>query len=135
MKQAFFFFILLFFLDVSFASSQTAVKPPFAQYGMYDTDGMQPQEYQQRRNAVLAIMDSGSVAVFHANNSDHRNGDVDYRFRQNDNILYLTGCNEMNSTLILAPNGMRIDSSTIVKEVLFVSDYSKSWSGYNLGFA
>ncbi|MCX6120094.1 MAG: aminopeptidase P N-terminal domain-containing protein [Ignavibacteriales bacterium] len=127
------FFVLLFLLDVPFASSQTSRTPPFAQYGMDDTDGFKPQEYQQRRAAVTAMMDSGSVAVFHANDSDNRNGDVDYKFRQNDNFLYLTGCNETNSTLILAPNGIRIDSATIAKEIFFVGEHMKSWSGDNLG--
>jgi len=78
-------------------------------------------------------MDSGSVAVFHANDSDNRNGDVDYKFRQNDNFLYLTGCSEKNSTLILAPNGIQIDSATITKEIFFVGEHTKSWNGDNLG--
>jgi Xaa-Pro aminopeptidase len=133
MKQIYSSLILLFFLDVSFASSQTSVNPPFAQYGIYDLDGIKPQEYQQRRAAVIAKMDSGSIAVFRANDPDDRNGGTDYRFRQNDNFLYLTGCNETNSTLILAPNGIRIDSVTIAKAVLFVNGYAKSWSGPNLG--
>jgi Xaa-Pro aminopeptidase len=133
MKQISFFLILIFFLDVSFASSQTSVNPPYAHYGIYDTQGIKPQEYQQRRAAVIAKMDSGSVAVFRANDPDNRNGDIDYKFRQNNNFLYLTGCNETNSTLILAPNGIRIDSVTVAEEILFVSEYTKNWSGFNLG--
>jgi Xaa-Pro aminopeptidase len=133
MKQTSSFFILLFFLDISFASSQTPVNLRYAHYGIYDTDSVKPQEYQHRRAAVIAMMDSGSVAVFRANDPVHRNGDNDYKFRQNDNIFYLTGCNETNSTLILAPNGIRIDSATIVKEIFFVREYTKSWRGNTLG--
>ena len=133
MKQISFFLILLFFLDTSFASSQPSVNAPFAHYGIYDTDGIKPQEYQQRRAAVLAKMDSGSVAVFRANDPDNRSGDTDYKFRQNDNFLYLTGCNETNSTLIIAPNGIRLDGVTVANEILFVIEYTISWSGYNLG--
>jgi Xaa-Pro aminopeptidase len=133
MKQIIISFILLSLLKITSASSQTFINLPFAHYGIYDTDGIKPQEYQQRRIAVIAMMDSGSVAIFHANDIYNRNGDTDYKFRQNDNLLYLTGCNETNSTLILAPNGMQIDSITITKEILFVSKYIKSWSGYNLG--
>ncbi len=133
MKQIYSSLILFFFLDISFALSQISINPPFAQYGIYDTDGIKPQEYQQRRAAVIAKMDSGSVAVFRANDANNRNGDTDYKFRQNDNFLYLTGCNETNSTLILARNGIRIDSVTFAKEILFVNEYAKSWSGPDLG--
>ena len=133
MRQISFFLVLPLILDFSFTSSQTSVNPPFAQYGLYDTDGIKPKEYQQRRASVIAKMDSGSVAVFHANDPNNRNGDSEYKFRQNDNFLYLTGCNETNSTLILAPNGIRIDSGKVAEEILFVSEYAKSWSGYNLG--
>ena len=82
---------------------------------------------------VIAKMDSGSIAVFCANDNIRRNGDVNYKYRQNDNFLYLTGCNEPNTTLILAPNGIHIDSVTIAKEILFVNEYTKSWSGNNIG--
>jgi hypothetical protein len=133
MKQISSLVALLAVLCISFASSQTPVHPPYPQYGTYDTDGITPHEYQQRRAAVRALMDSGSIAVFRANDPDNRNGDVDFRFRQNDNFLYLTGCNETNSTLLLAPGGFRIDSITVVNEILFVGAYTKNWCGYTLG--
>lgn len=133
MKRIFFIFTILLFLNNSFALSQITVDPPFARYGIYDTDGLKPQEYKQRRAAVIALMDSGSVAVFRSKDPDNRNGDTDNKFRQNDNFLYLTGSNETNSSLILAPNGMQIDSVTIAHEIFFTSEYTKSWSGRNLG--
>jgi Xaa-Pro aminopeptidase len=133
MKQVYSFLILFILLDSSFVSSQTIFNQSFADYGIFDTDGIKPPEYQQRRAAVMAMMDSGSVAIFHANNPVHRNADTDYKFRQNDDFLYLTGCNETNSTLILAPNGIHLDSVTSAKEIIFVAEYTKTWSGYNLG--
>ena len=133
MKQVIFISAFLFFTGISFSPGQTSSHPPYARYGMYDTDGIPPQEYRQRRAAVMAIMDTGSIAVFHANDPDNRNGDVDYKFRQNDNFLYLTGCNESNAALILAPGGMQIDSVTTAKEIFFVKEYTKSWTGDNLG--
>ena len=133
MKQIYFVFVILLFLDTSYAVSQTTVDPSFARYGIYDTDGVKPQEYRQRRAAVIALMDSGSAAVFRSKDPDNRNGDTDYKFRQNDNFLYLTGCNETNSTLILAPNGIQIDSFAGAKEIFFINEYARSWSGYNLG--
>jgi len=133
MKQIIFILTLLLSLDVPVASCQLSVHRSFARFGIDDTDGISPQEYQQRRSAVLALMDSGSVAVFRSNDSDNRNGDVDYRFRQNDNFLYLTGCNESNCTLILAPNALRLDNTTLAKEILFVGNSLKDWSGSHLG--
>jgi Xaa-Pro aminopeptidase len=106
---------------------------PFAKFGVYDVDGILPEEYHQRRVAVMAKMDSGSVAIFRANDFDNRNGDVDYVFRQNDNFLYLTGCNESNSTLVLIPDGFQLDNESWVKELLFVHEHTKSWAGDNLG--
>jgi hypothetical protein len=86
MKHISFFFTILLFLVLSTASSQTSIRQPFTRYGIYDTDGIKPQEYRQRRTAVIALMDSGSVAIFRANNLGNRNGDTGYKFRQNDNI-------------------------------------------------
>jgi Xaa-Pro aminopeptidase len=133
MKQYYLFFILFFVLDSSFASSQTSINQSFAHYGIYDTDGTKPHEYQQRRAAGMALMDSGSIAIFHTTKHVNRNGDTDYKFRQNDNILYLTGCTETNSTLVLAPDEILMDCITMVKEILFVGEYTKIWNGYNLG--
>jgi Xaa-Pro aminopeptidase len=133
MKQIYLFLILPVILNSTFVSSQTSFHQSFADFGIYDTDGIKPHEYQQRRAAVMAMMDSCSIAIFLANNPVNRNGDTDYKYRQNDNFLYLTGCNETNSTLILAPNGIHVDSITIAKEILFVDEYKKTWSGYNLG--
>ena len=133
MKQIISIFILLLFLNNSFASAQTTIDGPFARFGVYDTDGVKPQEYRQRRATVIAAMDSGSVAIFRSNDPWIRNGDVEYKFRQNDNFLYLTGSNETNSTLILAPEGIRVDSVSVANEILFTNEYIKSWSGYNMG--
>jgi Xaa-Pro aminopeptidase len=126
-------FILLIIGSNVCVFGQTSVSSPFARFGVYDTDGIKPQEYRQRRTAVLAMMDSGSVAIFRSNDLTMRNGDTEYRYRQNDNLLYLTGCNEMNSTLILAREGLLIDSGTTVNELLLTNDNAKSWSGYNVG--
>ena len=129
--------ILLFFFFFSprssHASGQPIGNPGFERFGIYDTDGITPQEYKQRRAAVIALMDSGSVAIFHSNEPINRNGDTEYKFRQNDNLLYLTGCTETNCTLLLSPNEIQLDHLAPTHEILFISDYKKTWNGYNLG--
>jgi Xaa-Pro aminopeptidase len=133
MRQIFLLFIILIILCAYPSLSQGLGNVSFEKYGIYDTDNIKPEEYHQRREAAIVKMDSGSVAVFRANDSDNRNGDVDYRFRQNDNFLYLTGCNAPNSTLILLHEGMQVDSIMSAKEILFVRDRARGWKGYNTG--
>jgi Xaa-Pro aminopeptidase len=55
-----------------------------------------------------------------------RNGDVDYPFRQDDNLLYLTGITQSNSTLVLIPGEEKY------REILFVDEANPSretWTG------
>jgi Xaa-Pro aminopeptidase len=119
MMVRFFVYLLLF---VSFSFHLVVSQPSIS-----------VKEYEQRRQAVLSKMDSGSVAVFRSSDVRNRNSDCDYRYRQNSTFLYLTGCTESNSTLVLIADGYRIDSSTNVKEILFVRQRSKGWTGENLG--
>jgi Xaa-Pro aminopeptidase len=133
MKYTTSLFILLWLIGNGCATGQTPIREPFARYGVYDTDGIKPQEYRQRRAAVLRSMDSGSVAIFRSSDLSTRNGDTEYKFRQNDNFLYLTGCTESNSTLILSKDGIHVDSAAAAVEVLFTNIHKKDWSGYNVG--
>jgi Xaa-Pro aminopeptidase len=98
-----------------------------------DESEIKADEYRQRRAAVMMKMDSESVAIFRASDERNRSSDTDYKYRQNSNFLYLTGCAESNSTLILVPDGVFIDSVARVREILVVRPRSKSWSGENLG--
>jgi len=81
----------------------------------------------------MAKMDPNSIAIFRAQEYANRSGDIDYRFRQNSNFLYFTGCNESNSTLILIPDGFVLNNGTLVKEILFLASKTKDWTGENLG--
>ncbi len=92
-----------------------------------------PEEYRARRATVLSRMDSSSIAVFRANDTDQRNGDVNYRYRQNSNFLYLTGCDEWGATLVLVPSGLTLKDNRIVREILFVTGGSSQWTGDRLG--
>jgi Xaa-Pro aminopeptidase len=133
MKRRFSFSLFLVILCVFFSSAQTTSGVPYSKYGIYDTDGIRSGENRQRRSAVMAKMDSHSVAIFRAQDYANRSGDIEYRFRQNSNFLYLTGCNESNSTLILIPDGFVLDNGALVKEILFVAPKTKEWTGENLG--
>jgi Xaa-Pro aminopeptidase len=131
MKISRFFFIIVFSFSIGWGQTISGV--PYTKYGIYDIDGIRPEEYRQRRSALMANMEANSVAIFRAQDYVRRSGDEDYRFRQNSNFLYFTGCNESECTLILVPNGFVTDMGNIVKEILFVTPKTKEWTGENLG--
>jgi len=84
------------------------------------SEGIPASEYRQRRDSLLANMEPHSVAVFRANDPDHRSNDVNYRYRQESNFLYLTGVNEPNATLLLSTDGVTLPGGATAREVLFI---------------
>lgn len=59
--------------------------------------------YRQRRQAVCTKLGE-AVAIIPAATQALRNADTEYEFRQNSDFFYLTGFNEPNAVLILAPH-------------------------------
>ena len=93
------------------------------------------QEYGQRRRALLARMQPGEVAVFMAAPVRNRQNDVDYRYRNDSNFLYLTGLEEPSAALILAPSGITYKGA-LVKELLLSTPREPGrevWSAAYLG--
>lgn len=69
-----------------------------------------------------------SIAVFTANEAMPRNGDQFFPFRQQSDFFYLTGINEENAFLLIAPDYP--DKS--LREVLFIEPYDEvkaTWQG------
>src|SRR5258708_5101910 len=62
-----------------------------------------PSEYQARRARVANTMGADGVFVAFSFEPARRTGDVDWPFRQEDNLLYLTGMNVPDTTLVLLP--------------------------------
>ena len=82
----------------------------------------------KNRAGFAAQLPPKSVAVFTANEPMPRNGDQFYPFRQQSDFFYLTGINEENAFLILAPDYP--DES--LREVLFIEPYDEmkaTWQG------
>ncbi len=103
----------------------------------YEADKIKPSEFAQRRREFGLRLPKGSISVLVTNPSHQRTNDTDYRFRPNSYFWYLTGCEEKNSALIIAPEGMTVDGKT-VKEVLFVGDKNpggETWTGIIMGSA
>ena len=58
----------------------------------------------KNRTDFAALLPAKSVAVFTANEAMPRNGDEFYPFRQQSDFFYLTGINEENAFLLIAPD-------------------------------
>jgi len=65
--------------------------------------GILPAEYQARRAALANAIGPDAVFLAFSAESVRRSGDVDWPFRQEDNLLYLTGLNQPDTTLALLP--------------------------------
>ena len=90
-------------------------------YREYEADKIKPTEFAQRRREIELRLPKGNVTVLVTNPLQARNADCDFRFRPNSYFWYLTGCEEEDSALILAPDGITVDGKN-VKEILFVRD-------------
>lgn len=60
-------------------------------------------EYAQRRQALMAQMAPDSIAILSAAKTHNRSRDTEYFFRQDSDVLYLTGFAEPESVVVLVP--------------------------------
>ncbi len=60
-------------------------------------------EYAARRQALMAELGPDAVALIPAAKERQRNHDIEYPFRQNSDLLYLTGFPEPEALVVLAP--------------------------------
>ncbi len=95
--------------------------------------GITPEEYRQRRALLMSKMEPNSIAIFKARDASVRSNDVNYLYHQEPNFHYLTGCDEPKSYLLLCPDGVQVDSTTIAKEVFFLRPKTHSAAGESLG--
>src|SRR5882672_11828392 len=65
--------------------------------------GILPAEFQARRAALAKSIGDEALFIAFSSETARRTGDVDWPFRQEDNLLYLTGMSEPDTTLVLLP--------------------------------
>src|SRR5437899_639069 len=107
---------MLRFAAVIFFSIQTAFAAAIA-----------PAEYQSRRARLAKEIGPNAMLVVFSARPKTRDNDIEYPFRQSDSMLYLTGINEPDTTLILLPG------ESDYREVLFVRDSNprqEMWTGH-----
>lgn len=86
----------------------------------------QPAEYAARRAEVMRRIGPDGMLILRAPPPQVRNGDVDWPFRQDDNLLYLTGLDNADTALVLVPG------DDALREVVFTRDsdpMTELWNG------
>ncbi len=89
------------------------------------------ENYQRRRQALLAKMVPGSAALFFAAPEVTRSRDTEYPFRQNSDFWYFTGFNEPQALLLLIKSDEKHNHSVLFNRVRDVT--AEIWSGRRLG--
>lgn len=87
--------------------------------------------YIQNRSNFIKHLKPNSVAVFNSNDVMPTNADGTMPFRQNNDLLYLSGVDQEESILVIAPNA----SNPKHREILFVKETSELiaiWEGEKL---
>lgn len=80
----------------------------------------------KRREAIAKTIGEKSMLIVFSAPVRSKTGDVDYEYRQQNNLFYLTGIRQADSTLVIMPGNKER------KEFLFVSDRDPSretWTG------
>jgi Xaa-Pro aminopeptidase len=120
---------LLPWVQVHAVSGETAVPPVIRitpPAPMFD-NGKRLEELAARRKHVAeAIGPKGLLVMFSAEPRVYAN-DVDYQFRQENNLYYLTNLNQQRATLVLMPGNAQLP------EVLFLprrNPAAETWTGH-----
>lgn len=92
---------------------------------------MTQQEYQNRRQALLAKMAPGSAAIIFAAPEATRSADSEYPYRQNSDFSYLTGFNEPEAVLILVKSDETHNHSVLFNRIRDLT--AEIWFGRRLG--
>jgi len=104
---------------------------------------LQRQFHKSRRDKLFNILDDNSLIIIPGSTHVARSFDDTYKFKQNKNFYYLTGFNEADALLMLAPGGMKVYDDKLkkvvnTKEILFVQPKNplrETWTGRRLGYA
>ena len=86
-----------------------------------------PSEYQARRARLAKEIGPNAMLILFSAKPKARNMDIEYPYRQSDSMLYLTGIDQPDATLVMLPG------ETEYREVIFVRDSNprqEMWTGH-----
>ena len=78
---------------------------------------MTQQEFENRRQALLAKMAPGSAAIIFSAPEAPRSADSEYPYRQSSDFWYFTGFNEPEAVLVLIKSNDTHNHSVIFNRV------------------
>ena len=91
---------------------------------------MKKDEFARRRKQLMRIIGRGGIAILPAAPLRHRNGDVEYAYRQDSDFYYLSGFPEPEAVAVLIPHRPQGEY------ILFVRDRDATrelWDGSRAG--
>ena len=86
--------------------------------------------FKKRRQQLMQKIGDDAVVIIPAATHHYRNRDTHYSYRQDSDFYYLTGFNEPNAVLVLAPGHPEGET------ILFCQPKDKTaeiWDGYRVG--
>lgn len=92
---------------------------------------LNPEIFIQNRKRFTGKMEKNSIAVFNSNDELPTNGDALFPFRQNSDLLWLTGIEQEDSMLVLFPDNPDVK----YREVLILvrpNELKEKWDGHRL---
>lgn len=87
--------------------------------------------YLKNRAKLVEMLAPNSIAVFHSNDVLPTNADGTMKFRQNNDLFYLSGIDQEESVLIICPDFPKAE----MREILFVrktDEHIAVWEGHKL---
>lgn len=91
------------------------------------TDAERQAELARRRAAVAAKMEDGSVMVLFSAEPKIYTNDVDYVFRQENNLYYLTNLKQAGATLVISKNGGKVTETIYLPKRV---PSQETWNGH-----
>ena len=123
MKKLVAFAVILVFSVSAFADFPTSVRvtPPAPKF----TDAERQAELARRRSEVAAKMADKSMLILFSAEPKIYTNDVDYVFRQENNLYYLTNLKQENATLVITKDG------ATVNEFVFLPNRNPQFETWN----
>ena len=87
--------------------------------------------FVQNRKRFIEKMDKGAIAIFNSNDELPSNGDAIHRFKQNADLVWLTGIEQEDTMLVLFPD----NPDPKYREVLVLvrpNELKEKWDGHRL---
>jgi Xaa-Pro aminopeptidase len=91
---------------------------------------MNPKEFARRRRQFMRMIGKDAIAILPAAPVRHRNGDIEYAYRQDSHFYYLSGFPEPEAVAVLIPGRQQAEYLLFVREHDAVRE---AWEGERAG--